>query len=79
MSRSAAVRQLDRRRIEDACREAGILVNANGRVPLDEAGPACKQAREVVDAVVEVGLAAVEHTLRPFESLKEAEERGRRR
>ena len=79
MSRSAAVRELDRRRIEDEYREAGILVNANGRVPLDEAGPAYKPAREVVDAVVRAGLATVEHTLRPLASLKGSEERGRRR
>jgi len=79
MSRSAAVRHLDRKRIEDEYREAGILVNANGRVPLDEAGPAYKPAREVVDAVVEAGLATVEHTLRPLASLKGTEGRGRRR
>ena len=79
MSRSAAVRELDRRRIEDEYREAGILVNANGRVPLDEAGPAYKSAREVVEAVVGAGLATVEHTLRPLASLKGTEERGRRR
>ena len=79
MSRSAALRQLDRRAIEDEYRAAGILVNANGRVPLDEAGPAYKSAREVVDAVVDAGLATVEHTLRPLASLKGTEERGRRR
>jgi tRNA-splicing ligase RtcB len=79
LSRSAAVRALDRRKIEDEYREAGILVNANGRVPLDEAGPAYKSAREVVDAVVEAGLATVEHTLHPLASLKGTEERGRRR
>ncbi len=79
LSRSAAVRQLNRRQIEDEYREAGILVNANGRVPLDEAGPAYKPAREVVDAVVGAGLATVETTLRPLASLKGTEERGRRR
>ncbi len=79
MSRSAAVRQLNRRRIEDEYREAGILVNADGRVPLDEAGPAYKPSREVVDAVVEAGLATIEYTLRPLASLKGMEERGRRR
>ena len=79
MSRSAAVRELNRRQIEDEYREAGILVNANGRVPLDEAGPAYKPAREVVDAVVGAGLATVEYTLRPLASLKGTEERGRRR
>ena len=79
MSRSAALKQLDRRRIEDDYRAAGILVNANGRVPIDEAGPAYKASREVVDAVVGAGLATVEHELRPLASLKGTEERGRRR
>ncbi len=79
MSRGAALRELPRRRIEDEYREAGIVVNANGRVPLDEAGPAYKPAREVVDAVVQAGLATIEHQLRPLASLKGTEERGRRR
>jgi tRNA-splicing ligase RtcB len=79
LSRSAAVRELNRRKIEDEYRDAGILVNANGRVPLDEAGPAYKPSREVVDAVVRAGLATVEVTLLPLASLKGTEERGRRR
>ena len=78
MSRSAALRELSRREIEDAYRGAGILVNADGHVPLDEAGPAYKPAREVVDCVVEAGLATVEVELRPLASLKGTEERGRR-
>jgi tRNA-splicing ligase RtcB len=79
MSRSAALRTLNRRRIEDEYREAGILVNENGRVPLDEAGPAYKPSRAVVDAVVGAGLATIEHELRPLASLKGREEKGRRR
>lgn len=79
MSRSAALRQLSRREIEDQYRSAGILVNADGRVPLDEAGPAYKPAREVVDCVVAAGLATVEYELQPLASLKGTEERGRRR
>jgi len=78
MSRSAAVRELSRREIEDAYRAAGILVNADDRVPLDEAGPAYKSAREVVDCVVEAGLATVEVELRPLASLKGTEERKRK-
>ena len=70
MSRHAAARQLDRRQVEDDYRRAGILVNTDGRVPIDEAGPAYKPAREVVDAVVEAGLATVEVELRPLASLK---------
>jgi tRNA-splicing ligase RtcB len=79
MSRSAALRHLDRRRIEDDYRAAGILVNANGRVPIDEAGPAYKPSREVVDAVIGAELATVEVELTPLASLKGTEERGRRR
>jgi RNA-splicing ligase RtcB len=45
-------------------------VNTDGRVPIDEAGPAYKPAREVVDAVVGAGLATVEYELRPLASLK---------
>jgi tRNA-splicing ligase RtcB len=79
MSRSAALKGLNRRQIEDEYRTAGILVNDDGRVPIDEAGPAYKPAREVVDAVVGAGLATIEHELRPLASLKGREERGRRR
>lgn len=54
------------------------VVNADGRVPLDEAGPAHKSAQEVVDAVVGAGLARVEHRLRPLASLKASDARLRR-
>jgi tRNA-splicing ligase RtcB len=80
MSRGAALRELNRRQVEDEYRSAGIVVNADGRVPIDEAGPAYKPAGEVVNCVVEAELATVEHELRPLASLKGAEERrGRRR
>ena len=70
MSRAQAVKQLNRREIEDRYREAGILVNADGRVPIDEAGPAYKPSREVIDCVVGAGLARVEYELWPLSSLK---------
>jgi tRNA-splicing ligase RtcB len=70
MSRTAALRDLDRKTMEDDYRAAGILVNDDGRVPIDEAGPAYKPTREVVDAVVGAGLATVEYELRPLASLK---------
>lgn len=75
MSRHAALRELNRRAVEDDYREAGILVNTDGRVPIDEAGPAYKPTREVVDAVVGAGLATVEYELRPLASLKGREGR----
>jgi tRNA-splicing ligase RtcB len=70
MSRTAALRDLDRKTVEDDYRAAGILVNDDGRVPIDEAGPAYKPTRDVVDAVVGAGLATVEYELRPLASLK---------
>ena len=70
MSRTAAFKTLNRRAIEDEYRQAGILVNADGRVPIDEAAPAYKSSREVVDCVVGAGLARVEYELWPLASIK---------
>lgn len=72
MSRGAARRDLDQRAIDTAYRQAGIVVNVDGRVPIDEAGPVYKSSREVVAAVVDAGLAEVEHELWPLASLKAA-------
>ena len=77
LSRSAAMRQLDQRAVDADYRRRGIVVNADGRVPLDEAGPAYKSSEEVVAAVVGAGLAEVEHRLRPLASLKAADARPR--
>jgi tRNA-splicing ligase RtcB len=81
LSRGDARRQLSQSRIDREYREAGILVNADGRVPLDEAGPCYKSAEEVVRAVTGAGLAKIEHRLWPLSSLKGTEggERGRGR
>ncbi len=79
MSRSAALRQLVQGEIDAGYRERGIVVNADGHVPIDEAGPAYKSSEEVVAAVVAAGLARVEHRLRPLASLKAADARRRRR
>jgi tRNA-splicing ligase RtcB (3'-phosphate/5'-hydroxy nucleic acid ligase) len=70
LSRGQATRTLSQRAIDDEYREAGVVVNANGRVPLDEAAPAYKPAEEVLAAVVGAGLARVEHRLWPLASLK---------
>jgi tRNA-splicing ligase RtcB len=75
LSRGAAVRELSQRQIDDEYRAAGIVVNTNGRVPLDEAAPAYKSAEEVIEAVTAAGLARVEHQLWPLASLKGADER----
>jgi tRNA-splicing ligase RtcB len=70
MSRGEARRTLSQRTIDDEYRDAGILVNVDGRVPLDEAAPCYKSAEEVVEAVVSAGLAEIEHRLWPLASLK---------
>ncbi len=75
LSRGEARRTLSQRGIDDEYAAAGIIVNTNGRVPLDEAAPAYKSAQEVVEAVLAAGLAEIEHQLWPLASLKGADER----
>ncbi len=77
LSRSQAAKTLSQRAIDDQYKAAGILVNVDGRVPLDEAAPAYKSSEEVLRAVTEAGLAEVEHKLWPLASLKGVEERRR--
>jgi tRNA-splicing ligase RtcB len=80
LSRGAANRTLSQRAIDDEYRAAGILVNMDGHVPLDEAAPAYKSSEEVIKAVVGAGLAKIEFTLWPLASLKGTEEgKGKRR
>ncbi|HJU55345.1 MAG TPA: RtcB family protein [Pyrinomonadaceae bacterium] len=81
ISRGEATRSLNQRRIDDQYREAGILVNTDGRVPIDEAAPCYKSSEEVIEAVVGAGLATVEYKLWPLASLKGTDERkqGRRK
>lgn len=78
MSRGEAFRTLSQRDIDAQYRDAGILVNLDGRVPIDEAAPCYKPAREVVQAVLDAGLARIEHELWPLSSLKGTDERPRR-
>jgi tRNA-splicing ligase RtcB len=75
LSRGAATRELSQRAIDDEYREAGIVVNTDGRVPLDEAAPAYKSSAEVIEAVTGAGLARIEHALYPLASLKGVDER----
>ncbi|MBX3191311.1 MAG: RtcB family protein [Labilithrix sp.] len=74
MSRGEAMRQLDQRKVDEQYRRDGILVNLDGRVPLDESGQCYKSAEEVVAAVTAAGLARIEHTLWPLASIKGNEE-----
>jgi len=78
ISRGEASRSLSQRKIDDEYAAAGILVNVDGRVPIDEAAPCYKRSKEVVGAVVGAGLARVEYTLWPLASLKGTEGGGRR-
>jgi tRNA-splicing ligase RtcB len=79
LSRGQATRTLSQRQIDDEYAAAGILVNLDGRVPLDEAAPAYKSSEEVLRAVTEAGLAEVEHKLWPLASLKGVDEKRRGR
>jgi tRNA-splicing ligase RtcB len=74
LSRGEAARTLDQRKVDEQYREAGILVNLDGKVPLDESSHCYKRAEDVVRAVVDAGLARIEYTLWPEASLKGAEE-----
>ena len=79
LSRGEASRSLSQSQIDREYREAGILVNTDGRVPLDEAAPCYKPAEEVISAVVGAGLATVEYKLWPLSSLKGTDGAGSRR
>ena len=79
LSRAAALKNLSQRKIDDEYAKAGILVNDNDHVPLDEAAPCYKSAEEVTRAVVEAGLAEVTYKLWPLASLKGIESKGKDR
>jgi tRNA-splicing ligase RtcB len=69
-SRSAARRDITQAEADRTLRERGVMVNAGGRVPIDES-PACyKPAEEVLRAVTEAGLAEVTVRLAPIASIK---------
>ncbi|HUS13424.1 MAG TPA: RtcB family protein [Chloroflexia bacterium] len=70
MSRSSAKAKLSQETVDREYREAGIIVNDNGKVPIDESVAAYKSAQEVVAAVVVAGLAEVQYRLWPLASLK---------
>jgi tRNA-splicing ligase RtcB len=74
MSRGEACRVLDQHKVNEQYRHAGVLVNTDGVVPLDESSQCYKSAEEVVQAVVGAGLARIEHTLWPVASLKGTDE-----
>ena len=79
MARAQAMRSLSQETVDREYRSAGILVNTDGRVPLDESAHVYKSSREVVQAVTHAGLAEVEHELWPIASVKAMDARGPRR
>lgn len=74
LSRSEAARTLSQSQMNREYKKAGIVVNHDGHVPIDESAPCYKSSAEVVAAVVEARLATIEHTLWPLSSLKGTEE-----
>ena len=74
LSRSQAAKTLSQRAIDDEYAEAGILVNVDGHVPIDESSECYKSAEDVIKAVVDAELAEIRHKLWPLASLKGVEE-----
>ncbi len=70
LSRTWASKHLNVRQIEKDYRTAGVLVNMDDHVPIEEAAPCYKPASEVVACVVAAGLAKIEYELEPLSSLK---------
>ncbi|HMA91594.1 MAG TPA: RtcB family protein [Polyangiaceae bacterium] len=70
LSRGEANRTLDQSQVNDAYQKAKILVNDDGRVPLDESGACYKRSHQVVQAVLNAGLAEIEVRLWPLASIK---------
>lgn len=79
MSRGEAVRRLSQDKVNEQYRAAGIVVNDDDDVPLDESAACYKPAEDVIAAVVGAGLAEVEHRLEPLSSLKGVEGPGKAR
>jgi tRNA-splicing ligase RtcB len=77
LSRSQAAKTLSQRKVDDEYAEAGILVNVDGHVPIDESSECYKSSEEVLQAVLDARLAEVQYKLWPLASLKGVEERPR--
>jgi tRNA-splicing ligase RtcB len=70
MSRTAAKKQLNQQEVNREYRDAGIVVNVDRRVPIDESAAAYKSSQSVIAAITRADLAVVEHRLWPLASLK---------
>lgn len=76
LSRSAAIKSLSQQAVNDEYRDAGIIVNDNADVPIDESSTVYKKSSEVIKAVTDAGLARVEYSLWPLSSLKGTDDGG---
>jgi tRNA-splicing ligase RtcB len=70
LSRGEAARILDQRKVNETYRHAGILVNDDGPVPLDESSACYKRSGDVVSGILDARLAEIEVRLWPLSSLK---------
>ncbi|MBA2404502.1 MAG: RtcB family protein [Bdellovibrionales bacterium] len=75
LSRGEATRSLNQQMINEEYRKEGILVNTDGMVPIDESSQCYKSSDEVINAVVDAGLAKIEHKLWPLSSIKGTDEK----
>ena len=60
-----ARREITQAAADKQMRDLGVMVNAGGRVPIDESPDCYKPAEEVIRAVTDAGLAEVEVRCRP--------------
>jgi RNA-splicing ligase RtcB len=65
-----ARREITQVQADRQMRDLGVMVNAGGRVPIDESPDCYKPAEEVLRAVTDAGLAEVEVRLSPIASIK---------
>jgi tRNA-splicing ligase RtcB (3'-phosphate/5'-hydroxy nucleic acid ligase) len=70
LSRGAAKGKFDQRIIDRLYKSAGVVVNTDGKVPLDESSGCYKSSSKVIDAVVQANLAEIEYRLYPLASIK---------
>jgi tRNA-splicing ligase RtcB len=69
ISRAAAKKQLNQKKIDKEMRSLGVVINTP-HTPIDESGPCYKDLRQVLSSVEEAGLARVQHRLRPIACIK---------
>ncbi|GAB4462166.1 MAG: RtcB family protein [Armatimonadaceae bacterium] len=69
-SRGEARQRLTQSGVNKQMKQLGVMVNAGGDVPIDESPDVYKPAKDVIEAVVQAGLAEVVTTLTPLASIK---------